>query len=648
MKKFLFSLFLVTFGFLFFNVNDVYAMTELEMEKVKDMYNFDDTHKKSSIDELNKYASFGWCIANEPILSNAGTQIGTKKFFCFSPGTTYKVSSGISFNSHGSSPSSTTTYYYKYELDGNCEFNSFWEWTVSDVQTFIVDKGLTLYRVNSGIFVSLKSDSCYINNLNVYVCSKNGIYGTFKGSVKSEHGTGEAQNISTYRLSDSAKGSKVDYETGEMFNQNNMGKVVMSQSTMTGASPYWRKSSCNQCAYDLLVQNSMLIKDTNLQCSGKIAEYNSSWKAYCDAYRNSVAWYGDIPDETGVYANSVANELDFFKGLTGVEWSYIKAPSTGSASIDGTDLDIKKEALIVKWGNKELKSMTKDELLAMLSVFYNQDYFCILGIKEGNANGPDGYRGGHVVLFAGCKTDDFYVNDSSHADVISFYDESKYPASSTPVMWMAAVKADGGKVSTKTICGAGDAELSSTTKEHLSNMLQVPVSSLEKVIENDGEIASYCKLMETDLEAILDGVNRDNLTGDQLDSLNTWEDLIADSSKQGGILYWIRIIVMWMGIALIVWAVLLYVSFWFDRANNFIDISFVTILTLGKLTTSDTDEEYTYGDKESKGIKTINSRILTKICVLSILVGVLVVSGALYTLISKLVYFVMSLISKGG
>lgn len=159
------------------------------------------------------------------------------------------------------------------------------------------------------------------------------------------------------------------------------------------------------------------------------------------------------------------------------------------------------------------------------------------------------------------------------------------------------------------------------------------------------EISSFTKLNESNIESILTSVSRDNLTGDQLDSLKTWEDIIDDDSKQGGVLYWIRLIVMWLGILMIVWSVILYVGFWFDRSNNFLDFSVVTIVSLGKLTTSATDEDSTFGKKDVKGIKTISSRQLTVICACCIGVGVLIVSGIFYRLIAGLVNWVLSLIS---
>lgn len=161
---------------------------------------------------------------------------------------------------------------------------------------------------------------------------------------------------------------------------------------------------------------------------------------------------------------------------------------------------------------------------------------------------------------------------------------------------------------------------------------------------SEEQISSFSKLNETNISAILDKVSRDNLSGSQLESLDNWKDINDDSSKQGGVLYWVRVLTMWVGILLVVWAVLLYVGFWFDRSNNFIDFSIVGILTLGKLNASLTDEDSTFGKKDVKGVKTINSRELTIICICCVVVGVLIISGLVYRVLASLVNLVRGLI----
>lgn len=640
MKKFLFSLFLVTFGFLFFNVNDVYAMTEMEVDKIINTSFKSESSKKTDSSFAKSPGSCGYYIGVE----------NNKTYFYFR----LPPSSSLDLGGTKFTGSTDVLNYYKYEINQTSELN--WWFTEEDVNKYIIKDTYTEVVVSeNGSFEANKAameantydigrdDNDTLNN--IIVCVSDFEY-DYSLTEEADDGLGN-KYTSVYTLRRDIRSAQFVINSEgkvEYFDKNALGYFTMTQGTLKGT--HGRVQSCNQCAFDLLIQNSGLIINADLQCSGKLTDSSDThWVAYDEkaAELGSHTGGGKHSDGNGVYATSASNQVKFYKELTGENWNCIvgKDTSIGSDKVESSESDAD---MIVRFGNKDIKDMDKKELLAMLKSFYNNDYFVIMGIRKGDANGPSGYRGGHVVLFAGCNTDTIYVNDSTPGSIADFTNGDSYKTD-CPVMWISVIKTS--STSTKKLCGGGQVKIT-TNDKIVADSLGVSSTLLEKSIDSELAIASYCKLMETDLENILDGVNRDNLTGDQLDSLHTWEELNADSSRQGGVLYWIRVIIMWMGIALIIWAVLLYVGFWFDRANNFIDISFVTILTLGKLTTSDTDEEYTYGDKDSKGIKTINSRILTKICILSILVGVLIVSGTLYSLIAKLVNIVTSFISKGG
>ena len=101
------------------------------------------------------------------------------------------------------------------------------------------------------------------------------------------------------------------------------------------------------------------------------------------------------------------------------------------------------------------------------------------------------------------------------------------------------------------------------------------------------------------------------------------------------------------GILLMVWCVLIYLAYWFDRINNLFDFDLLVILTLGKLRISETEEDCTFSlaslTKET-GIRTVNHRAILGICITGIAFGVIVISGYLYRAISALVFKVLELL----
>ena len=97
---------------------------------------------------------------------------------------------------------------------------------------------------------------------------------------------------------------------------------------------------------------------------------------------------------------------------------------------------------------------------------------------------------------------------------------------------------------------------------------------------------------------------------------------------------------------MLVWGILLYLGYHFDRTNNLVDIQIVSILTLGKLQ-SGKDEDSTYGkdtgmEKNGK-VKVVSHRNILLICFVVILFAVLILTGALYNLLTFLIYTILDL-----
>ena len=113
----------------------------------------------------------------------------------------------------------------------------------------------------------------------------------------------------------------------------------------------------------------------------------------------------------------------------------------------------------------------------------------------------------------------------------------------------------------------------------LSNdMLQTAIKS---GYYSEEDLGRYNRLTEQNIQSeLLDDAVRDNLSSNELSNLTDWENNIEQDSQEGGLIYYARIIVSIFGIILIIWTILIYIAFWFDRLNNFIDIDLLLILTM--------------------------------------------------------------------
>lgn len=154
------------------------------------------------------------------------------------------------------------------------------------------------------------------------------------------------------------------------------------------------------------------------------------------------------------------------------------------------------------------------------------------------------------------------------------------------------------------------------------------------------DMNTYLDLInETSFGAQLHGTQRSDFDTDSIIGLENWERNVRMGREDSGLVATLRKIVMVFGIVMIVYSVLLYVAFWFDRINNFISIDALGLLTLGRLHAS-LDNECTYSFREvnPETKKTVNHRIMATLCILIIFIGVLIVSGKLYVWLSYLIY----------
>lgn len=133
----------------------------------------------------------------------------------------------------------------------------------------------------------------------------------------------------------------------------------------------------------------------------------------------------------------------------------------------------------------------------------------------------------------------------------------------------------------------------------------------------------------------------EDLSQDQLKGVSDWKNNI-DYIHGGGIIKYIRIFVNLVGILFLVWMILIYMSYWYDRINNFIDIELLPIVTAGQLKVSPEEDNCTFRPKGLiKGTQqTVNHRAILGICLIGIGFAVLLISGKVYDLLA---YFTLGI-----
>ena len=268
---------------------------------------------------------------------------------------------------------------------------------------------------------------------------------------------------------------------------------------------------------------------------------------------------------------------------------------------------------------------------------------------KGKWNGKD-YKisSNHAVYLVGAVDDKVYIRDPSwksfhdlhtYGDGITLayegYDVAFQPA--YIVAWQSDVtspmKLAGGKMPALTDKEKEDADKNGRPTYQVGNM----------TFYAEQDLSAWVKLDEVDINALyLFGASRDNLTKTDIDALSTWEDEVNEG--KWSFTKALRVMIMVMGIIITVWAIFFYLAYWLDRINNFVDIDFIPLLSLGKFRISEDETEASYGftDKKRKGkVVTVNHRAVLKIVVIAVGFGCLMITGLIY----KLVFWIISTVT---
>ena len=150
-------------------------------------------------------------------------------------------------------------------------------------------------------------------------------------------------------------------------------------------------------------------------------------------------------------------------------------------------------------------------------------------------------------------------------------------------------------------------------------------------------------LFQTLDESIQKFMDEEGLSEAQKRGVTSWKNNI-EYEEDDGIIKFLRIIVMVMGIAFLVWMLLIYLSYWYDRINNFFDIELLPIITGGRLKVAPEEDKCTFNPKEfmvSRGVQTVNHRAVLSLCFIGLFFGTFVVSGKLYDFLSFIITFIM-------
>lgn len=151
-------------------------------------------------------------------------------------------------------------------------------------------------------------------------------------------------------------------------------------------------------------------------------------------------------------------------------------------------------------------------------------------------------------------------------------------------------------------------------------------------------------------EAALTLPNFETLTSEKLDDgteVRNWSDSINNAHEEKVHRY-IKVSIMFLGILITLYSILLFIAYQFDKINNFIEFDALGILTFHRLGVSPDGERSTYMDKDTSGTKFLTFRDICIVCVTGVALGVLMISGKIFIIGTAILEFVKKIFMKGG
>lgn len=137
-----------------------------------------------------------------------------------------------------------------------------------------------------------------------------------------------------------------------------------------------------------------------------------------------------------------------------------------------------------------------------------------------------------------------------------------------------------------------------------------------------------------------------HMTNTDIKDVEDWKSDVEKKNSESFLIKGGRWVIILFGILFDVWMLLIYISYWFDRLNNFFDYSLLNILTFGRLTISPDEAQCTFSVTSlGKGeARTVNHRKVLELVIIGLAFGTLIVSGAFFTILSGIVNKILEIL----
>ena len=392
--------------------------------------------------------------------------------------------------------------------------------------------------------------------------------------------------------------------------------------------------SCTSLSISMLIKNSGVMKST--YANDDVRTIYNKTDVGADGKPKDISFHSDASWHLDWTVGALNNLSD---GATWSEEGVGSGESTSAYNGFNAITGFKSQSFKEMVGGKPNHSL---HLSAMKS-FYNAGYFVLMGFqyttqKVHDSNGPTSARADHVALLAGASdSTGVLIADPASGTVRKYEDVAKYN-----LVYVLLLKNT--KTSPLSLDGGQKVDVTQTDITNIQNATGTTAKQAEQIAKgyfSEEQLGSYCKLGEASIHDLyLGNALRDNLTQENITSLSNWQRNIQSSDSELGYIRYLRIAVSFLGIVLCLYGALLYIAYWFDRLNTFIQLEMLNILTLGKLHAVNEDGDSNWS-LTKEGTKKVTHGQVIFISLLSMGFGTLLITGTFYRIVSEFVNLVM-------
>ena len=161
------------------------------------------------------------------------------------------------------------------------------------------------------------------------------------------------------------------------------------------------------------------------------------------------------------------------------------------------------------------------------------------------------------------------------------------------------------------------------------------VSPITGNVYSEEMLSSYKKLAQLNIaDEFLKDAGRDSLGQESVTNISNWERNTREEILPIRIL---RTCIQFFGIVMTIWGILIYIAYWFDYLNNFVNFDIMGKISFGKLHCAPDESLSNFQMSTTRESARLGHRDVLKISIIAILTGVLIMSGLLYNFIAKIV-----------